>query len=230
MAKTIAMIPLEPMGRGRRYGMPFAASVSEAAQDALLLALEHIRDGGPYAIYGHSMGALLAYELYHLLLEHHAPLPSHLFLSGCRPPHAVRDNKGVSYLPDDLLKQELTRMGGTPREVLESKELMNYCLPIIRADFRMLEHYVLREKPELISCDISVFGGMDDDISRAELEQWGRYTSGKVGVEMFEGDHFFINQAYPELSKRISQRLTRLRVLTREEESANENHLEISIS
>lgn len=230
MAQTVEIVPLDPAGRGRRTGQPFAVNMAEAAQDVLKQALEHIDGRTPYVIYGHSMGALLAYELYHLLLERRAPLPSRLFVSGCRPPHAARNNKGLSYLPDELLKQELVRLGGTPREVLQSKELMDYCLPIIRADFRMLEHYVFREKRELISCDISVFGGQDDDIPRAELEEWGRHTRGRAGVAMFPGDHFFINQAYPQLSRIISERLERLSAPSIEEECPDEQRLEVSVS
>jgi medium-chain acyl-[acyl-carrier-protein] hydrolase len=230
LADGITMIPLELAGRGRRHGVPFSQSMKEAVDDLFEALLEHLEWGEPYAIYGHSMGAMLAFELYYTLLEYKRPLPVQLFVSGCRAPHIRKDRPDISHLPDDLLKEELRKLGGTPAEVLNSKELMDYCLPIIRADFRILEDYRFEKKRVPMTCGVALFGGTSDEISRQELLQWEVHTKGGITLDMFPGDHFFINHVFPDIARAINNRLASCRTASSKERLPNEDDLEVFIS
>lgn len=207
LSPEIQLVLLEPAGRGQRQHVPFKQSIHEAADDLCSLVEMELARGESYALYGHSMGGILATELYHRLVERKLPLPIHMFISGCRPPHLSGGRSKISNLPESQLKLELGKIGGTPAEVLQSTELMSYFLPIIRADFRLLEEYVYEPKALPIACDFSLLGGTEDVISGHQWLQWEEYTTGKVSLDWFEGGHIFIHEHYPAITALIKDRL-----------------------
>jgi medium-chain acyl-[acyl-carrier-protein] hydrolase len=146
----------------------------------------------PYALYGHSMGALISFELGRELRGKHRNSPAHIFVSGCRAPQWPKTEPPTFNLPHDQFIEELKRLNGTPREVLDDPKVMEVFLNILRADFEMVDTYEHHPKGRL-SCPITVYGGLqDDDVSLESCRAWQEQTSASCKVQMFEGDHFFI--------------------------------------
>ena len=136
----IQLIPLEIPGHGRRFNEPFCNSISQVINDLKSQLIHEIDD--PYAIFGHSMGALLAYELA-CELQHMNP-PIHLFLSGYQAPNAAYRFSEISQLDDVQLKERIRLIGGTPREIIENEELWKFFREIIKADFALLENIITK--------------------------------------------------------------------------------------
>lgn len=147
----------------------------------------------PAAFFGHSMGAMISFELARKLRETRGVRPEHLFVSGRRAPQ-LPDDEPITYnLPEPQLLEELRRLNGTPAEVLEHPELMQLMLPLLRADFSVVETYDFRPGAPL-GCPLTVFGGLQDaEVSRRHLEAWGEQTTAAFSVRMLPGDHFFLN-------------------------------------
>ncbi len=182
--------PIELKGRGKRLNEDFYENIEEAIDDIFKnIKCKILYD--EYAIYGHSMGSLLAYELYYRINKENLKLPKHIFFSGCKPPCITRKEKQVHLLPDDEFIKEIIDLGGTLMEITENKELIQIFVPILRNDFKMLERYLYKEKGEKIQCDISILNGKKDDITLDEILAW-KYHAGKgFKVYNFKGNHFF---------------------------------------
>jgi medium-chain acyl-[acyl-carrier-protein] hydrolase len=161
----------------------------------------------PFVFFGHSMGAVLGFELARLLRESHDPEPAHLFVSGRQAPQ-VADRAAPTYdLPEKELLAELRRLNGTPQEVLDEPELMQVMLPLLRADFEAIQTYAFSGGPPL-DCPISAYGGVqDDEIGRDAIQGWCEQTSASCVVRMFPGDHFFLNTARDQILQTISREL-----------------------
>ena len=161
----------------------------------------------PFAFFGHSMGALLAFELARLLRRKGESLPVHLFLSGHAGPRVRRDDPPRHELPREEFIAELRRMNGTPVEVLENPELMDILLPLLRADFSVSETYVYEPEPPL-SIPMTVFGGSDDiHISSEEFDRWSEETEGPFVLRMMSGDHFVLHAQERALVELIQREL-----------------------
>jgi medium-chain acyl-[acyl-carrier-protein] hydrolase len=163
----------------------------------------------PFAFFGHSLGAIIAFEVARQLRREQRPLPVHLFISAGRAPQ-FRDRERVAYdLPEAEFIEELRRLNGTPAEVLENPELMQLMLPMLRADFAVAETYTYVPEPPL-SCPISAYGSTDDkSVSRAELEGWRNHTTGAFSLQMFRGDHFYLQSSESILTGTLISQLRR---------------------
>jgi medium-chain acyl-[acyl-carrier-protein] hydrolase len=160
----------------------------------------------PYAFFGHSMGALVAFELARRLRRAGDPAPAHLFLAAFRAPQLPNPNIKIWYLPDDVLKTVL-RKEGTPAKVLDNEELMRALLPTLRADFELCETYEYRDEPPLAT-PMTVFGGSHDvRVSRDDLEQWRAQAAGHVRISMLPGSHFFVHSGQDLLLSEICREL-----------------------
>ena len=149
----------------------------------------------PFAIFGHSMGALVGLELARALRADGLPGPVHLFVSASNPPRRREtDLPPLHTLPDDALVAELDRRyGGVPAAVREQRELMELLLPMLRGDVTALETYRARELPPL-DCPITAYAGSSDALATPEsMRGWGLETSGRFHARTFDGGHFFIN-------------------------------------
>lgn len=162
----------------------------------------------PFAFFGHSMGAILAFELARALRRLHGLTPLRLFVSGRRAPQIEEDEPRTYNLPDAEFIEELRRLKGTPPEVLEHDELLELMLPILRADFQLIQTYTYKAEPPF-QCPISVYGGLgDEEVMREHLEGWCKQTVASCSVKMFDGDHFFLQTAQPLLLQAIKQDLS----------------------
>jgi medium-chain acyl-[acyl-carrier-protein] hydrolase len=164
----------------------------------------------PFAFFGHSMGALISFELARQLRAQQAPVPVHLFISGRRAPQIRDRNPLMHTLPQDEFLAELRYLNGTPNQVLENAELMQLFLPTLRADFSVCGTYTYLSEPPL-DCSISVFGGLEDTAETSDLlESWMLQTRSNFSLQMLPGDHFFVQTSQPLLLEMLSQQLNQL--------------------
>lgn len=168
----------------------------------------------PFALFGHSMGSLISFELVRLLRKEYGIRTRHLFVSGHRAPQLPRRNQTIVHkLPEQEFLDELKRLNGTPRTVLDSPELMSMMAPVLRADFELVETYVYLEEPPL-DCPIMAFGGLSDpETTEEEAGAWRTQTKAMFSLKMFPGDHFFLNDVRPQVLRILSQRLEQLALL-----------------
>jgi medium-chain acyl-[acyl-carrier-protein] hydrolase len=163
----------------------------------------------PFAFFGHSMGGLIAFELARHLRDQGGPHPRHLFISGGRAPQIADDSPHTYDLPEAEFIEEVARLNGTPREVLENEELMRLLTPLLRSDFSVCQTYEYVPGPPL-DCPISVYGGVRDlEVTREHLEGWREQTVAGVTLRMFPGDHFFIHSEQEAFLHVLSQELMR---------------------
>jgi medium-chain acyl-[acyl-carrier-protein] hydrolase len=160
----------------------------------------------PFAFFGHSMGALISLELARLLRKENGLEPIHLFVSGHRAPNIPFPAAPTFDLPEAEFIEELRRLNGTPKEVLANPELMQLMLPLLRADFAVSQTYEYSPEPPL-SCPITVFGGVTDEVTREQLEPWREQTTSTLTLKMLRGDHFFIHSAEQHILETINQQL-----------------------
>ncbi len=146
----------------------------------------------PYAIFGHSMGALLAFEWTRRLQREGQPMPDWIFLSGRRAPDMPDDTSLLHLLPDhDFVEQLTRRYNGIPQEFLENSALMEVFLPILRADIAVVESYIFQED-EPLDCPITAFAGANDQsVSWNQLFAWKRHTRRRFQMQIFPGGHFY---------------------------------------
>jgi medium-chain acyl-[acyl-carrier-protein] hydrolase len=163
----------------------------------------------PFAFFGHSMGALIAFELTHQLRKLNQPSPAHLIVSGRSAPHLPDTDPQTHDLPEKEFLEELRRLNGTPAEALDHPELMQLMLPILRADFAICETYSYEDRP-VLDCPITALGGLDDaNVSREELASWRERTSGAFTMRMFPGDHFYLHTSQSPLLETVTALLTK---------------------
>lgn len=206
LPKNIEICPVQLPGRGTRLReQPFTRLMPmvEALAPALLPYLDR-----PFAFFGHSMGAAIAFELARHLRQHYWREPEHLFVSGRNAPQ-IPDPKPFTYnLPDAEFVEEVRRLNGTPKEVLEHPELMQLMLPLLRADFAVVQTYA-HAVCEPLSSPITAFGGLlDHEVKREYLEAWRKQTAARFSLRMFPGDHFFLQTSQELVLKALSQELT----------------------
>jgi medium-chain acyl-[acyl-carrier-protein] hydrolase len=173
--------------------------------DALGEGLERLCQG-PFVFFGHSMGALVAFELVRWRRARGLPPPLHLFVSGRAAPQVPRVRR-FHELPDSAFLDRLRHLNGTPQEVLGDGALMRRLLPLLRADFAVNDAYEHRPEPPL-DCPITAFGGLDDlDVGWEDLEAWREQTCGAFGLRLFPGSHFFLHEAREELLRALSEEM-----------------------
>ncbi|MBW4720367.1 alpha/beta fold hydrolase [Saccharothrix sp. SC076] len=144
----------------------------------------------PYALFGHSMGAVVAYEVARRLTTAPRP-PLRLFVSGRRAPHLPARRAPLHPLAHDEFLDAVAAMGGTPREVLDQQDLMRLFLPGLRADFAVNETYHPLPGP-VLDCPVSALtGDADPEVSVPEMRRWAEVTTGPFRLRVFPGGHFY---------------------------------------
>lgn len=193
MPADIELCPIQLLGRESRLLYEPARHVTQIVQD-VTIALQPYFDK-PYAFFGHSMGALISFELARHLRRLYGTEPAYLFMSARPAPHLERTEPFRHTLSEDAFIEELRRLNGTSEEVLNNPELLSLVLPILRADFSVCETYTYQDE-DPFNCPITVYGGLQDrPISRAALSAWTRQTRRAFTLRYCPGDHFFINTA-----------------------------------
>jgi surfactin synthase thioesterase subunit len=189
--------PIELPGRGSRLDEA-AEKHFNALTANLCKELEKRVTGFPegaerYALFGHSMGALLAYRIARGLYAANRPLPIALLVSACAAPSRQDWRRYADKKTDASLIAELRKQNGTPEEVFENPELLSMTLDLLGADYQACASFRHQESPPL-SLPIHVFGGQVDEIKAVGLEAWQKEGAGNFSLDWFDGGHFFIRQ------------------------------------
>ncbi|MEW9701881.1 thioesterase II family protein [Paenibacillus sp. SI8] len=189
--KDIEVCPVQLPGRESRGLESPMTSLSQIVQ-AIVVEIQPLLQT-PFVFFGHSMGALIAYETARQLSRIYGKPPEQLIVSGRSSAGLPYTKKKLHELPDNEFIMELRRMNGTPEAVLQHDELMQLLLPRLRADFEVCETYsYIQDQP--LPCPISAFGGNSDyDVTVASLASWNEHTMSEFNLHMFEGDHFFLH-------------------------------------
>ena len=202
---AIELVPVALKGRGTRLNENLYNSIEEAISDVYFNVKDKINND--YAIFGHSMGSMLAFELYYRICEEGLRKPCYIFFSGDTPPSSKKPRKTLHTLPDTEFMQEIINLGGTPPELLENSELLQLVLPVLRSDVRISEEYIYKRRTSKIDCNIAIFSGKDDQLSLQDLLLWKHHGDKGFKTYCFEGAHFFINDNAKEIISVINKLL-----------------------
>jgi len=200
----IELHPVELAGRGTRIYEPLYPDLAAMVEDVFQRIHAHVITG-PYAIFGHSMGAVIAYELVQRMAAYELPPPRHAFFSGKGAPGIVRaDEKKYHEMGDAEFREELLELGGTPPDFFDHPELLALFLPLLKNDFRLADQ-------ENAGCgdirplkyDITVLLGKDEDLIPEQCTGWKSHTTGRCSIHYFKGGHFFLNDRAEEVVRLI---------------------------
>ncbi len=193
----IQIVPVEYPGRGGRFSEPCATDARALAKQLA----ETISQSGVtnFSLFGHSLGALIAWELTLKLRRMGAILPQQLWLSARKAPHFRPEGEPRHSLPEGELVALLKEMGGTPDEFLDNPEFRQLLLPVVRADFQIHDQYEL-EPAEPLPCPITAIGGeSDSQVSFAAISEWREYSGAEFEQHELPGGHFYLqNEGFLE--------------------------------
>ncbi|KVN88990.1 hypothetical protein WJ68_05675 [Burkholderia ubonensis] len=201
--------PIELPGRGARFNEPFIRSFVPLVN----LVAQKIVETRPsrYALFGHSFGALLAFECGHLMRATGHPLPIALYAACCPAPSLMPGNRHDRHWSDEALVREIQRLQGTPQEVLSQPELRRIVLDRLAADFAVCRDYRYESGRDALAWPIHVFGGADDrDVPRDALHGWQCESKAGTTVRVFPGGHFFFSADHAALLASLQQSLADL--------------------
>jgi medium-chain acyl-[acyl-carrier-protein] hydrolase len=207
LPKAVEVCPIQLPGRGTRMGEPLIRKI-EPLVEAAVAGIE--RDlSAPFAFFGHSLGALLAFEIARELRRRALPDPAHLFVAARIGPSVPLKTSPIYHLVDREFVEALRqRYNAIPDEIAREPELLAIMLPILRADLTIHESYQHRAEPPL-SCPISAYGGTRDHaVLKRDLEAWAAETTRAFKLHVMEGDHFFIHAKSPTFRSTLSEELT----------------------
>ena len=197
---------VELPGRGRK----FAADPARRMDDLVDAVIDSINPhlANPFSFFGHSLGALVAFEVARAVRARLDVEPVALYVSAHPGPQVPNDQPPLHALSDPELRAELRRVGGTPQEVLANDEFMRLLLPTLRADFEVSDTYTYTPGAPL-SCPIVAWGGVDDpQVSQEDLQAWAEQTTGPFAFAMLPGGHFFIDHNRRELLAALDTSVT----------------------
>ncbi len=198
--------PVELPGRGARFDQPLHTDMRALAMQLAQELKPQIK--APYALFGHSLGALLACEIAHAFRALGCPESAALFASGTAAPtmRADYDRGFAEPKTDAQLIEQLRTLNGTREEVLANEELMSLTLPILRADFLLCGRFQPMQRP-LLKCPVHVLGGKADKATTEQLIGWSRETHGSFSLDMLAGGHFFIHEHEAKVLRVIKDQL-----------------------
>jgi medium-chain acyl-[acyl-carrier-protein] hydrolase len=200
MPADIDFCPVELPGHGPRMDETPLTDL-----DSLVATLQVVLEPllmVPFAFFGHSAGACIAFEAARAIRSADERSAIHLFVSGYPAPDTAMGYRWKHSMSDHDLIAALIRYGGTPAAIIERTELMAAILPTLRADLALVENYCPVPGTH-ITCPITVFSGAGDTVDSASLQAWSTYTSGTFRVQIFPGGHFYLSEATSEVVDQI---------------------------
>ena len=197
LESSVRLVGVDLPGHGLRRGEPLLQDIVAMARD--ILTRIRPRLAGAYALLGHSMGALIAYELVGAIAAQQLPLPRHLFVSACAAPKHIRLRPGVAELPDEAFWAYVAGLGGMPNRFFDNPKIMALFEPIFRADFRAVAAY--RPRPvSPLPLPFTVLGGREDGIAPKALAAWQDHTTRPLVMRTFSGGHFYLLDHLPQVA------------------------------
>ncbi|OXM54777.1 thioesterase [Amycolatopsis alba DSM 44262] len=203
LSPTVEVHTTQYPGRQDRMGEPIIDdlhTLSERLAD-IVSALPK-----PFALFGHSMGAIVAFEVARLL-EARGLVPAALFVSARRGPDVLKE-KAHHLADDDTFLAEVSRLGGTDPSIFDDPDIRALALPALRGDYKAVESYRYRPGPDVTCPVVALAGNADPVLDLPDIENWREHTSGPFETEVFEGGHFFLDDNLDAVSARILGRLT----------------------
>lgn len=193
ISDEVELISLELAGRGRRTGEPFYSDWNEAVEDIYSKLMSQVDENDEYSVYGHSMGCWIAFEVLDKIRRNREKLPEKVYFSANIPPHLEPKDEKISGLNDDDFADKIIEMGDTPKEIMTGA-VRNFFLPVLRADYRLVEMYSHEERDISFDFDIHVLYGINDNIEIQELMEWKRYTNRNFYIHGLNGGHMFFKE------------------------------------
>ncbi|MFJ6217293.1 thioesterase II family protein [Streptomyces sp. NPDC092296] len=205
----IELLAVQYPGRQDRYNEPCIDDIGTLA-DRTAEALRGRHPGERLALFGHSMGSVVAFETARRLERQAGPSVAHLFVSGRRAPSLVRAEY-THLRDDDGLIAELSALGGTASGLLADPEMRALVLPPVRSDYRAIETYRC-EPGAQVGCPVTALtGDADPRVSVAEARLWEGHTTGAFDYQVFTGGHFYLEDHRPAIARRVGDTLRRFR-------------------
>jgi medium-chain acyl-[acyl-carrier-protein] hydrolase len=201
--EQVEVCPIQTPGRENRIAeRPFThiRSLSKAVTDVIPL-------DRPFAFFGHSVGALLCFEVARELRRRRAAVPFHLFVSGCAAPHLCPNRPPRFNLTREELIAEIRKLGGTPEDVFKDRELLDLVLPSIRADFSLFDTYDYRAERPLDCAVTALTGAADLEVDSLEPLQWHIHTGNRFRHHQFPGNHFFLHECSNDVRALIAKEM-----------------------
>ena len=204
LSPSIELNAIELAGRGSRMQEGLYPNISEAVEDIFKLISKDIHQV-PYAIFGHSMGAMLSYKLVQRIRDAGYIEPVHIFLSGRGAPGIKRDDKKKYHLMNEQeFKEAIIKLGGTPPEFFEHPELMELFLPLLKNDFKLSESDDVHADLKPLDQNLTVFLGKDEDLTAEQCDSWKKQTNKLCNIHYFNGGHFFLHDETKQITKIIN--------------------------
>lgn len=200
---------VELPGRGPRVKEPLFSRF-DPLLDAVQSALKSEWSQSPFALYGHSMGGLIAFELTRRLRRDQVTVPVALVISGRPAPGTPETLRAISNASDDALWQHLRSYNGTPNELLDNPEIRQLFLPILRADFSVVENYGYVVEPPVTVPIVAAIGTRDPSTPAGSELAWLNATTGTCRIRRYDGDHFFIRSHTADFVRDVSNDLLEL--------------------
>ncbi|MDP9866793.1 MULTISPECIES: thioesterase II family protein [Streptosporangium] len=205
LPESVEVYGVQLPGRADRYTEPLPERM-EALAGAVAEAMPPLLDRR-FALFGHSMGAVTAYEVTRVL-EARGTGPARLFVSGATAPHEARRRGQVSAYDDERLLAELTRLGGTDLEILSHPAMRELIFPYIRGDYRLLENYHHRPGPPLRTPISALVGDADPVVTAAQAKSWEAHTVSDFSLTVFPGGHFYLQPHRARVVAEIARRMS----------------------
>ncbi|MFI6766028.1 thioesterase II family protein [Streptomyces sp. NPDC050355] len=204
LAPRVDVLAVQYPGRQDRRKEPCIDSLPELARQVVPRLLPWT--DRPLALFGHSMGASLGFEVARLLEHQHGVVPVALFASARRAPSAHRD-EFVHRQSDDRLIREVEELSGTDSQLLRDPEMRSMVLPALRGDYKAAETYRYAPGPDL-GCPITaLIGDADPRVTVEEARAWAAHTTGEFALKIYGGGHFYLNQHSGGVVREISGQL-----------------------
>lgn len=201
----IDLIPIDLSGKGKRIGEKENSNFDEAVEDIYCTIMKNIKEGENYAVFGHSMGGLLAYETYFLLLKNQCHLPCFMILSGVSLPYKF-SIASVPLQSKEEFERYIIDLGGISKDIISMKNLFDEIVFMIKKDYEILTSYSPMKHGRMVQCPGFIFNGKNDKLTKNDcLTEWKQVFEYDVKMFKFDGGHFFINSQMEKVLSLINE-------------------------
>ena len=210
--KDVNIISIELPGRGQRIHEELQTDdvkVTEEIASAIASLYQKNSKKHRFSLFGHSLGAILAFSVAHILIEKYDLHPTCLFVAGRHAPQDIDPSGYHSDMGEEALIEELKLIGETPLELLENEEYCSFAIPIIYKDYKLSESFKATRKKLPIPI-IAHFGKNDIDASEKHMNNWQHVTTSNFKTEGFEGGHFFLLNKTLNYSSILSKEMMKI--------------------